>query len=174
MVPSDPTPDAGWSQVVVRDAVPADIPGICTFGATHIRPHYTPLIGAQAADDQVRQWWSPDYVTAGVAAGAVVVATRDGQVVGVGQRGRAGPDHAIYKLYVDPTLRGAGLGPRLIAALVAQLPGDARRLLVEHVAANTRAAAFYEREGFAVDHVEAHPSGDPARATIWRTRDLRD
>jgi ribosomal protein S18 acetylase RimI-like enzyme len=62
------------------------------------------------------------------------------------------------------------LGRRLIDALVAQLPLDAERICVEHFAANERAAAFYEREGFTVDRVE--PSGDPRRAVVWRSRRL--
>ena len=32
--------------------------GICAFGERHIRPHYTPLIGAEATDAQVRHWWN--------------------------------------------------------------------------------------------------------------------
>lgn len=159
--------------VAVRAAVADDVAGICGFGEAHVRAHYAPLIGTAAADEQVRRWWSSQYVGAAVAAGDVVVAERDGRVVGVAQHGRAGHDHVVYKLYVAPGLRGSRLGPRLVAALVERLPPDVDRLFVEHVAANRRAAAFYEREGFAVDHVDPHPSGDPALGTVWRMRTLR-
>jgi hypothetical protein len=37
--------------MVVRDATPDDLAGICGFGAAHVRDHYAPLIGARAADD---------------------------------------------------------------------------------------------------------------------------
>jgi GNAT superfamily N-acetyltransferase len=151
-----------------RDATPDDVPAICEFGEAHIRPHYTPLIGAAAADEQVRRWWNETQIGAAVAQGLVVVADAGGYVAGVGQRGRRGADHVVYKLYVHPGHRGGGLGPRLLHALIGQLPADADRLCVEHFAANERAGAFYEREGFIVERVE----GDAALAVVWRARRL--
>jgi GNAT superfamily N-acetyltransferase len=151
---------------IVRDAVPDDVPAICRFGEAHIPPHYTPLIGAAAADEMVRVWWNTTYVSTAVADGLVVVAELDGRLAGVGQRGRRGPDHVIYKLYVHPDQRGHGLGPRLIEALTEKM--DADQVYVEHVAANERAAAFYEREGFAVDRIEREPAGD----VVWRRRPI--
>lgn len=158
--------------VVVRDATPEDVAAICRFGESHIRSHYTPLIGAEAADGQVRSWWNPTHVGAAVAAGLTVVAEDDAEVVGVGQRGRNGTDHVVYKLYVDPAHRGVGLGPRLLDALIAQLPADADRLLIEHFAGNERAGAFYDREGFTVERTEPSPSDEPALAVVWRSRPL--
>jgi len=157
---------------VERDARDDDVAAICGFGEAHIRPHYAPLIGAEAAAAQVRDWWHEAYVGAAVARGLVVVAEADGQVVGVGQRGRSGQDHVVYKLYVDPRYRGRGLGPRLIDALTRQLPADADRLYIEQFAGNDRAGAFYEREGFAVERVEPSPTGDPALDRVWRVRRL--
>jgi GNAT superfamily N-acetyltransferase len=157
---------------VVRDAHEGDVASICRFGETHIRPHYTPLIGAEAAEEQVRDWWNHTHIGSAVDRGLVVVAEDDGEIVGVGQRGRSGADHVIYKLYLHPQHRGRGLGPRLVGALIGQLPVDADRLYVEHFAANVRAGAFYERAGFTVDRVEEAPSGDPALAVVWRVRPL--
>ncbi|GEK21696.1 GNAT family N-acetyltransferase [Cellulomonas xylanilytica] len=164
-----PGPDA-----VVHIARTGDALAICEFGATHVRRHYAPLIGEQAADAQVARWWNEDQVRAAVSAGLVVVAEAGGRVVGVTQRGRAGVDHVIYKLYLDPRYRGRGLGPRLVAALVDQLPPDATRLCVEHFAGNERAGAFYEREGFTVERVDPSATGDPALDVVWRARTLRD
>lgn len=160
------------ADMVVRDAQLADVVAICRFGEAHIRPHYAPLIGAAAADDQVRRWWNATHIGTAVTEGLVVVAEADGQIVGVGQRGRIGADHVVYKLYVHPQHRGRGLGPRLIDALVRQLPHDAEQLYIEHFAANQRAGAFYEREGFTVQRIEPSPTGDPALAVVWRTRQL--
>src|SRR3978361_2299394 len=135
------------AEPVVRDAGHDDVVAICRFGEAHIRPHYTPLIGAEAADAQVRNWWNEALIGAAVGCGRGGVAGGDGVLVGVGQRGRCGGDHVVYKLYIHPGHRGRGLGPRLIDALTAQLPADADRLYIEHFAANERAGAFYDREG---------------------------
>jgi ribosomal protein S18 acetylase RimI-like enzyme len=156
----------------VRAAGPDDVAAIRRFGETHVRAHYAPLIGAAAADAQVRDWWNETHVGAAVAAGLVVVAEDAGELLGVGQRGRNGAEHVVYKLYVHPGQRGRGLGPRLLGALAAQLPADAERLYIEHFAANERAGAFYEREGFTVERIEPSPTGDPALAVVWRVKAL--
>ena len=156
------------AEPVLRTAVSEDVAAIRRFGEAHVRPHYAPLIGVEAADEQVRRWWNDEQVGAAVAGGLVVVAEAEGVVVGVGQRGRRGEDHVVYKLYVHPGHRGRGLGPRLLDALRSRLPADADRLHIEHFAGNARAGAFYEREGFAVESVEPSPTGDPALAVVWR------
>jgi len=160
------------AEPVVREADHDDVAAICRFGEAHIRSHYAPLIGAAAADEQVRRWWNETHVAAAVAEGLVVVADAGGQLLGVGQRGRSGADHVIYKLYVHPEHRGRGLGPRLLAAITGRLPADADRLYVEHFVANERAGAFYEREGFTVERIESSPTGDPALGIVWRARQL--
>ncbi len=188
-----------WPRVAVRDAALDDVAAICRFGELHIPPHYTPLLGAQAAADQVRHWWSPAAISAAVEAGLVVVAeTPDGaggphtastgrepvtgrrepvpdgpEIVGVAQHGRSGADHVVYKLYVHPAYRGRGLGLQLLREVVERLPEDAERLCIEHFAANARAGEFYERAGYAVERVEPSPTGDPALAVVWRARRLR-
>lgn len=89
---------ASSAEPVVRDAEHDDVAAICRFGEAHIRSHYAPLIGAEAADEQVPRWWNETHVGAAVAEGLVVVAEADGQLVGIGQRGCRGADHAVYKL----------------------------------------------------------------------------
>lgn len=160
------------AEPVVRVAGPDDVAGICEFGETYVPPHCSPLVGAAAAAEQVRTWWNETYVSRAVAHGLVVVGETCGELVGVAQRGRRGEDHVIYKLYVHPQHRSGGLGPRLVNALIAQLPADADRVYVEQFVSNERAGAFYEREGFVVDAVEPSRSGDPRAATVWRVRSL--
>ena len=160
------------AEPVVRDAEPDDVMAICRFGEAYIRPHYAPLIGAAAADEQVRNWWNEGHIGAAVNEGLVVIAETEGQLVGVGQRGCRGGDHVVYKLYIHPEHRGRGLGPRLIGAITRQLPAGTDRLYIEHFAANERAGAFYEREGFTVERIEPSPTGNPALGIVWRRRDL--
>ncbi|MDC7121055.1 GNAT family N-acetyltransferase [Cellulomonas fimi] len=131
---------------LVREAADDDVAAVCAFGDRVVRAHYAPLIGDRAATAQVEQWWTPQQIGGAVAAGLVTVAEHDGEIVGVAQRGRHGDDHVLYKLYLDAQHRGAGLGPRLVDAVVRHLPAGTRRLCVEHFAGNARAGAFYERE----------------------------
>ncbi|HXY47306.1 MAG TPA: GNAT family N-acetyltransferase [Thermoplasmata archaeon] len=169
----DPRPSkASRAEPVVRDATKDDVAAICRFGEAHIRAHYTPLIGAEAADQQVIRWWNETEIGAAVDRGFVVVAETDGQLVGVGQRGRRGADHVIYKLYVHPEYRDRGLGPLLLHALSKQLPANTDRLYVEHFVANERAGTFYEREGFTLERVESGPTENPGLGIVWRVRHL--
>ena len=78
----------------------------------------------------------------------------------------------IWKLYLHRAHRGRGLGRQLLGALVDQLPAGVGRVWIEHVAANERAGAFYEREGFTVERVEASASGDAGADQVWRVRRL--
>ena len=55
------------AEPVVREAEHDDVVAICRFGEAHIRPHYAPLIGAAAADEQVRRWWNETHIGAAVA-----------------------------------------------------------------------------------------------------------
>ena len=161
------------AEPVVRDADAGDVVAICRFGDAYVRPHYVPLIGAVAAEKQVVAWWNERHIAEGVIDHRLVVAVVEEQLVGVGQRGRSGFDHVIYKLYVHPRYRGYGLGPRLLQALVEQLPDDADRLYIEHFVSNERAGAFYEREGFTVDRIEPSPTGRAELGVVWRSRPLR-
>lgn len=155
-----------------RQATAADVPALREFGREVIPAHYSPLIGEAHALAQVRDWWNEDHLRTAVDAGRVVVAERNGRLIGVGQFGAAGDDVAIYKLYVHPEHRGGGIGPMLIDVIRELLPPDTPRVLVEHFAANGRVGAFYEREGFRETGVRQHPSGDPRLAVVWRVRDL--
>lgn len=159
-------------RTTTRTATAADVGPLCDFGREVVPAHYAPLIGEAHARAQVRDWWNDEHLRAAVAAGRVTVATWADRIVGVAQIGPSGDDVAIYKLYVHPDARGAGVGPLLIDALLRQLPRGTSRLLVEHFAANTRAGEFYEREGFRAAEVRPHPSGDARLAIVWRVRDL--
>lgn len=155
---------------VIRTADVGDADRICGFGESHIRSHYTPLIGVQAADEQVTTWWTLRQIISAASNGMIIIAEIQDRIVAVAQHGRSGDDHVIYKLYVDPLFRGHGLGPTLIAAVIQALPSTARRICVEHFVSNVRAAAFYEREGFVVERVTPSATGRAELAVVWRAR----
>lgn len=155
----------------VRVAFPADLEGICEFGATYIPQHYGPLLGPEAAQAQVDNWWNRDRMSQAVGEGRVVLAKDEEVIIGVGEWSLFEGAPVIWKLYVHPLHRGEGIGPRLIDAIIDDLPDEVDRLQVEHFAVNRRAGVFYEREGFEeVRTVEDRTN--PVMNVIWRERSL--
>ncbi|MDF2993860.1 MAG: family N-acetyltransferase [Microbacterium sp.] len=156
----------------IRAATDADTADVCSFGERHVVAHDTPLLGVAAAKAQVERWWSVDEMRPAVRDGRVVLACRDNEVVGVAQFDPGMTPPTIWKLYVDPALRGQGVGPRLLDAVYALLP-DTDRVGIEHFTVNVGAGRFYEREGFIVDRIEEPESGDPRQRVTWRVKTLR-
>lgn len=161
------------SDLVLRPAVDADTSAIRAFGVRHVIAHYTPLLGAAAAEAQVERWWSADEIRQAVRDGHVVVAVRDDEVVAVAQFDLGMTPPMIWKLYVAPALRGHGIGPRLLDSVYASLPEGTERVGIEHFTINESAGRFYEREGFAVERMEDAASGDPRQRVTWRVKGLR-
>lgn len=156
--------------VDVRLATPDELEAICEFGAAYIPEHYEPLLGSDAAQAQVDDWWAHGRMSRAVDEGRVVVAIEAGDVVGVGEWSLYDGNPVIWKLYVHPSHRSEGIGPRLIATIIDHLPNGVDRIQVEHFAVNQRAGTFYEREGFRELHkVE---QSNPAMTVIWRERSL--
>lgn len=152
-------------------ATPQDVDAICGFGLAHIPDHYRPLIGSSAARAQVEDWWTQERIAQAVDVGRVVIVKTGEQITGVAEWGLYEGEPVVWKLYVQPARRGEGIGPALLAIVTECLPPDANRLRVEHFEANTRAAAFYEREGFTLMRTDRHAT-DPLLDVVWRERTL--
>ena len=82
--------------------------------------------------------------------GAFLVILRDGVPVGCGAIRRIDSDTAeLKRMYVSPTLRGSGLGRRLVAALEAEARKlGVRRLVLETGTRQLAAIALYRATGF--------------------------
>ncbi len=156
--------------VIVRPAVPGDVPAIGDFARRAVHDTYDRLVGSSYSTQLIEEWWT-DALVAAIDAGLVSVAAIEERIVGLVEVGTIGDDPVVWKLYVDPDRRGRGLGPRLLDAAEAIIDPTAPQLLVEHIAANERAARFYEREGFTV--VGTDTADDPRLDTVWRVRRIR-
>ncbi|WP_336921606.1 GNAT family N-acetyltransferase [Aquipuribacter sp. SD81] len=162
----------------VRVATPADVPAVLDLGRRTVVAHYTPVLGAEAAAAQLRTWWTEERLRSAAGSGGLLVVdsvprpTAEGRVSAMAETGRVDGDVVVWKLYVEPGSRGHGLGSALLRAVAGRVPAGTPRLLLEHFAGNTRAAAFYEREGFRVVRVDADPDGRPEADVVWRARDL--
>jgi GNAT superfamily N-acetyltransferase len=81
--------------------------------------------------------------------GAFLVVYRDGMPVGCGAVRLIDPDTGeLKRMFVDPNLRGLGLGRRLVAALEAEARAlGARRLVLETGTRQLAALALYQATG---------------------------
>lgn len=103
--------------------------------------------------------------------GLVLVARLAGRPVGCGVLKRTGPASVdIKRMWVDPAVRGRGLGRRLLRRLVHEAGGfDVDEVRLETNRALVEAIALYRAEGF----IEVEPFNDEPHAHHWFSRKLR-
>lgn len=153
----------------IRHATRDDGQAIDRFAEVTIHDTYDSLVDERYAADMLAMWWGSALDDA-IGEGSVHVAIDIDEVVGLAQTGEWEGEPVLWKLYVAPGRRGQGLGRRLLDAVVADLPTGTARLRTEQIAANTRAARFYEREGFGLERVE--PADDQRVSIVWRSKPL--
>ncbi|MFG1651415.1 GNAT family N-acetyltransferase [Micromonospora sp. NPDC049275] len=119
-----------------------------------------PALAAIRADPEVRRWWrGGDDLTAAVHADlgdhdlALYAIEHDGRVVGAIQwHAEPDPDyrHASMDIFLDPTVRGAGLGVDAIRTLARHLIDEYghHRFTIDPAAANSAAIRAYAKVGF--------------------------
>lgn len=102
--------------------------------------------------------------------GLFLVARLDGQPVGCGCLKRVAPGVAdIKRMWLDPSVRGRGLGRGLLDRLVAEARQlGLRRVQLETNESLTEAIALYRAAGFG----EVEPFNDEAHAHYWFALDL--
>ncbi|MEV4464410.1 GNAT family protein [Micromonospora echinofusca] len=117
-------------------------------------------LAAIRADPEVRRWWrGGDDLVSAVRADladeslSVYAIEHDGRVVGAIQwYAEDDPDyrHASMDLFLDPAVRGAGLGGDAIRTLVRHLIDEHghHRFTIDPAAANTAAVRAYAKVGF--------------------------
>ncbi len=140
---------------IVRDARPADALGIAAIGKVAVPATYKDLIGdASVLSAIVEQSYALDALRDCVARCAIgedahfLVAEQAGRVVGFLHYDSEASEPELHRIYVEPALKGRGIGSALLQELHSRLdPGASYVLMV--VAANRGAVAFYEQHGFA-------------------------
>ena len=148
-------------QVTIRRATRADLPDIGRLATQLVETHYnfdpkrflpvtpdTPLGYSSFLGSQLAK---PDVI--------VLVAERDGSVVGYTYAGLEGTDYmalrgpagALYDIAVDPSHRGQGIGAQLLDATLAELKSlGAPRVVLETAEGNEPAQRLFARAGFRV------------------------
>ena len=147
------------SPVVIRPATRADLPAIGRLGALLVRLHHdfdpqrfipaTPRTEQGYGSFLGTQLEVPDVV--------VLVAERDGEVLGYSYAGLEGFDYmalrapagALYDIVVDPAYRGHGVGRTLLDATLAALADSgAPRVVLSTAERNEPAQRLFARAGF--------------------------
>ena len=100
-----------------------------------------------------------------------VVAERDGRIVGSNFLDERGPVRGVGPITVDPEAQAAGVGRRLMEAVV-ERGADAADIRLLQDAFNTRSLALYASLGFAVEEPVVLMSGRPS-ATSYGDVEVR-
>jgi ribosomal protein S18 acetylase RimI-like enzyme len=167
------SPDASLKPAVhIRPATPKDVPTIGRLGALLVREHHdfdpqrfiaaTPRTQEQYGGYLGTQLKEPNIV--------ILVAERDGEVIGYTYSGVEGTDYmslrgpagVMYDIVVDPDHRQQGIGRMLVdATLEALRKKGAPRVVLSTAERNAAAQRLFDRAGF-------------RRTMIEMTRELKD
>jgi ribosomal protein S18 acetylase RimI-like enzyme len=138
---------------IVRDARPADAPGIAAIGRVAVPRTYAGLIGDQSVMSAiVEQSYAIDALRDCVAHCAraedahFLVAEQAGRIVGFLHYDCEGPEPELHRIYVDPARKRQGIGSALLVELHRRLPPGTSYILMV-VAGNRAAVSFYEHHG---------------------------
>jgi ribosomal protein S18 acetylase RimI-like enzyme len=158
--------------VVIRAALPADLSVIGRLGALLVRTHhdFDPKRFIAATPQTERGYASYLGDQLEEKSVIVLVAERDGAVVGYTYAGSEGFDYmslrgpagVLYDIIVDPAHRGLGVGRMLLEATLAALQErGAPRVVLSTAERNEAAQRLFQRAGF-------------RRTMIEMTRELKD
>jgi ribosomal protein S18 acetylase RimI-like enzyme len=158
----------------IRTVTPDDSEAIAAVGTATWHDTYDEIIGREAVEERVAEWYDPETVRGYFEDDAfgAYVATRDGDVVGYAYSRPAGEVDvwSLPAIYVHPDAQGERFG----RALLARVEQDAReadasvvRLVV--LAANDSARGFYEAHGYDQVDEREDPTVDGTRELVYET-----
>jgi ribosomal protein S18 acetylase RimI-like enzyme len=157
--------DAASPGVTIRPAVPADLPTLGRLGALLVRTHhdFDPERFIAATAETERRYGSFLGTQLDEPSIVILVAVRDGKVVGytyAGVEGRdymalRGPAGVLHDIVVDPAPRGHGVGRMLLEATVAALEErGVPRIVLSTAERNEAARRLFTRAGFRPTMIE--------------------
>ncbi|MEU4419356.1 GNAT family N-acetyltransferase [Actinoplanes sp. NPDC024001] len=141
--------------VEVRAARDDDVEIICDICARAYHAAYTGLVSSDYLDRMLAEFYRPERVGKAIAAAppdwlGYQVAEEDGRVLGFAAGGIVAPGSGeLFTLYLEPGLRGRGLGTLLLDRVTAQLRDlGATEMWVAALDGNEQGIPFYEARGF--------------------------
>jgi ribosomal protein S18 acetylase RimI-like enzyme len=145
--------------VIIRPAVAADLTVIGKLGALLVRTHhdFDPKRFMSATPGTAHGYGSFLVSQLDEATIVILVAERDGEVIGYTYAGVEGTDYmslrgpagVLYDIVVDPAHRGQGVGRMLLDATLAALKArGAPRVVLSTAERNLPAQRLFDRAGF--------------------------
>lgn len=144
----------------VRHAAPDDVPALLALVHRTIETSYGDVYPPLAIAF-FKQFHSRAEYESRMRDGLVLVAERDGQIVGTGSMVRG----KIFAVFVDPDAQGTGTGRELME----RLEGSARERGIERTELDVSLPSrqFYERLGYTMDEDRERDLGDGQTLRFW-------
>lgn len=137
----------------VRRATPDDLSGVLDVFLGCWRESYRGVLADSSitsmTDERAESLWQRVLAATD---GVVLVAERDGQIVGITRYAITGDHGAVHSLYVAPCAHGGGIGRRLLNSAADALQGaGASGAALWVFVANAPSIGFYESTGWRAD-----------------------
>lgn len=145
----------------IREAAVSDLPAISRHLVATWHDTYDDIYGKHRVDEFTKRWHSIKALELGLKLPQSyfpITIYRNEIVATAFARLDAVHVIGLRRLYVEPSIQRRGLGGALLQAVVDKFPA-ATKMTLEVEPANSKACAFYERNGFRVTG-QADGSGD--------------
>lgn len=135
----------------VRQATPADVGAIQRVAERSWTADYPEITSRESAVEGVHEWYSEQRLADEIdrSDAVVLVAEREGTVVGFAHAAWSGRQGDVMRVYVDPDHRDQGVGSALLESTVATLfERDVEEVRAMVLADNEPGNEFYREHGF--------------------------
>lgn len=129
-------------EIVVREAVDSDAPGIQAVGLLTWPSAYLPFTSPEYVIDNINSWWTREAVLFSIREERTFVALLNERIVGVTVLGTFEESPVIWKLYVIPEFQRMGIATRLMDTALRHVSED-QSIRLEYTTGNSSAKAFY-------------------------------
>lgn len=135
------------SLLCFRAPTQEDIPAILHFGQVVLPETYLHLTSQDYVNSLLQRWWSETYFERIIGSNNRVlwiVENKDtGQLMGLAEVEVRQKEATLWKLYLHATLRGKGIGSRLIEQIKEILPHTVEDLRTVYLSLNKTAGQFF-------------------------------
>lgn len=140
--------------VVVRVATGNDLDQISAVGCRTWLATYDGIVDHDLVELFLAKKWTKEALISSVRSGRTLVAEVDSRIVGMAAYGHQGGALVLWRLYVLPEYQRAGIGARLLQAVMTEAEEAGRDLEVSFTDGNPAAWRFVHAHGFTQERRE--------------------